>query len=513
MIIKPKPAIEKSPDVDVESIIITSPKAVQKLDEVVAESTPKTPTTELDSSRTGSARNSERLFQCPGCDLDMRASLIRRHILSKHPNIALRRGITDGDALEKALAKANTTPTAEIIRVKPMNDLLEKKEVMDVRPKPLAAINSVPSSEACILCAAPDCNKYIHHSNMARHWRCWHPDLNKANFVMKRPSFSKSTPTSPNSSPIKVAKTADSQVSQSLFKKSADRRTSIEQQQPSKEQANAAVNGFNLPMANGLYACKTGDCDYKTRYNSNMWRHRRKYNHFLDTDVSFENCHTAVVQQQPDDASGTLIDKSKEVDATDTDEAAKDDEPKTERPEDPFLVVDESESIDASMYEEVEEIEEMDFESNTPADADENKDDKAEIKEIEEVKTPKSAERNASTSDSIIKETNPTKAKSVSTSENDKTADLLKSPAEKSRNKITSYFLPLAKSTEKVVKVETPTTPSDAEKVKKNIAESMDTSECNTSGPEKPVSASTTAAKASTTAAMDISSDALAEAK
>ena len=123
MIIKPKPAIEKSPDVDVESIIITSPKAVQKSDEVVAESTPKTPTTELDSSRTGSARNSERLFQCPGCDLDMRASLIRRHILSKHPTIALRRGITDGDALEKALAKANTTPTAEIIRVKPINDL------------------------------------------------------------------------------------------------------------------------------------------------------------------------------------------------------------------------------------------------------------------------------------------------------------------------------------------------------------------------------------------------------
>ena len=483
MIIKPKPAIEKSPEVEVESVSIASPKPLQKLD---VQSTPSTPTTELDSSinRTASARNSERLFQCPGCDLDMRASLIRRHILSKHPNIAVKSGITDGDALEKALAKANTTPTAEIIRVKPMNDLLEKKEVMDVRQKPLAPINSVPSSDACILCAAPDCNKYIHHSNMARHWRCWHPELNKADFVMKRPSFSKSTPTSPNSSPIKVAKPADNQVSQSLLKRNTDRRTSIEQQH-SKVQANAAVNGFNLPMANGLYACKAGDCDYTTRYNSNMWRHRRKYNHFLDTDVSFENCHTDVVEQQPVvDASGTKIDMSKEVVSTDTDETEKAEEPKTERPEDPFLVVDES--IDASMYEEVEEIEEMDFESNT---LDENKDDKAEIKEIEEVKTPKSDETNASSSDSLIKETNPTKAKSVSSSSNDKTAELLKSPADKSRNKITSYFLPLAKSSEKVVKAETATTPSEADKAKKNIAESMDTSECNTSGSEKPVSA------------------------
>ena len=146
-----------------------------------------------------------------------------------------------------------------------------------------------------------------------------------------------------------------------------------------------------------------------------------------------------------------------------------------------------------------------------------NKDDKAEIKEIEEVKTPKSDETNASSSDSLIKETNPTKAKSVSSSSNDKTAELLKSPADKSRNKITSYFLPLAKSSEKVVKAETATTPLEAEKVKKNIAESMDTSECNTSGPEETVSASTTAATTSTTAAstaaMDISSDQLAEAK
>ena len=36
----------------------------------------------------------------------------------------------------------------------------------------------------------------------------------------------------------------------------------------------------NLVVRNGSYVCSFQGCDYKSKYNSNMWRHQRKYSHF-----------------------------------------------------------------------------------------------------------------------------------------------------------------------------------------------------------------------------------------
>jgi hypothetical protein len=51
----------------------------------------------------------------------------------------------------------------------------------------------------------------------------------------------------------------------------------------------------------------SGDCDYVTKYNSNMWRHRRKYSHFVDVSSHPEN--------DAEDAS--VIDNCMDVDSTD----------------------------------------------------------------------------------------------------------------------------------------------------------------------------------------------------
>ena len=239
-------------------------------------------------------RNSERLYECPGCNREMRASLIRRHILSKHPEMNIKAGISDGDALESALAKVRSVPSQhhedQVQSSNEDEEFAPKRRdegFVQRRSLPNSHMNLTPVSEACVMCQAPGCHKYIHHSNMARHWRCWHPDLNKADFVMKRPPVTKSATGSPTGSPLIFNSNSDNQLQ--LKDQSFDRRFSenaLTDSSPIKIQSNAdrlRIANTTLPMCNGLYACRSGNCDYMTRYNSNMWRHRRKYNHFMDT--------------------------------------------------------------------------------------------------------------------------------------------------------------------------------------------------------------------------------------
>jgi hypothetical protein len=42
----------------------------------------------------------------------------------------------------------------------------------------------------------------------------------------------------------------------------------------------------NLLMTDGKYVCSFEGCDYMSRYNSNMWRHQRKYNHFIGANIT-----------------------------------------------------------------------------------------------------------------------------------------------------------------------------------------------------------------------------------
>ena len=220
------------------------------------------------------------------------------------------------------------------------------------------------------------CNKFIHHSNMARHWRCWHPELNKADYMPNRSrnasvlnnprrsfdSASSSVDVEPptkmiridasqpvtirsgffnpvttntpakktlSNEPIKSSSSSPvakgNQVIESFItikaeplEESCDSTevegytpvegvsievedyTQVEGATPLDVEGCTQVGGdeiassdlitpvtHNLAVKNGNFVCSFTGCDYKSKYNSNMWRHQRKYNHFADGNTTF----------------------------------------------------------------------------------------------------------------------------------------------------------------------------------------------------------------------------------
>lgn len=396
----------------------------------------------------------------------MRASLIRRHIMSRHPELNINSGVTDGDALERALANAKTVTENRVVVIKMVEDQSspEKRkqqlEVFKPRHSMPSSMNLTPVSEACILCAAPNCNKYIHHSNMARHWRCWHPNLNKAEYVMKKPSLS--NPCSPIPSIASAGKivshvqpTFNKRLSADLF----DKRDSTSSPKVDSPANRLSASGFNLPMANGLYACRSGDCDYTTKYNSNMWRHRRKYNHFFDTNNSSmnvtENVITIDIKEEPleeivvddivvDEArlqtDSSLTKESEDGDIQETVDAANNDHDSTKN-----TVADE----ESKQTEEPEEVEE-----------------EMEVDSIEEKSDEIATEKPAEKTENLKEKEDLNQSSSKTESEN-----LAESTPPKPKNRITAYFLPVPKSVEKVDKVESVDQHSAAKRAKRDLCD------------------------------------------
>jgi hypothetical protein len=175
----------------------------------------------------------------------MRASLIRRHVQSRHPEILL--GLEEGEALEKVLFSCKVS--ASDAEKSPEKKSAEVKALLSPRSGQPPALNLTPASDACVMCVAPGCKKYIHHSNMARHWRCWHPKLDKAVYIGKRTESSGSSSEFPSPA-------AD-----------ADNRLSCDESTPTFKSDSPAFSlsspmgcspGLVLQMSNGLYACRIG---------------------------------------------------------------------------------------------------------------------------------------------------------------------------------------------------------------------------------------------------------------
>ena len=245
--------------------------------------------------------------------------MIGEHIISEHPNLLVK-----AKKVHNEVKCMETESREEENQSKQDSDLTEdKKEESNEnavtnrhrRSLPSFAFKNLsPVSEACVPCNAPGCHKYIHHSNMARHWRCWHPDLNKADYQQQQRTKTSpvaiSTPKAQINNKFKDATattTPDTNFSQaqdfkkvnfgvSLSKKaelSSDIRLASIKQDPEQhsplpdvQQQNEKVLSpavYNLAISSdGKYACKFEGCDYMSKYNSNMWRHQRKYNHFAD---------------------------------------------------------------------------------------------------------------------------------------------------------------------------------------------------------------------------------------
>ena len=213
---------------------------------------------------------------------------------------------------------------------------------------------------------------------MARHWRCWHPELNKADYMPNR-SRNASVPNNPSGSFDSASSTIEVEPPRKMIRIDAsqpvtirsgffnpvtstntpakktfsnehiksstsspaaakgtlvigslitikaepleescdstevegctqvegvsievDDYTQTEGAEPLDVESCTEVEGddvatlapitpvtHNLDVKNGNFVCSFSGCDYKSKYNSNMWRHQRKYNHFADGNTTF----------------------------------------------------------------------------------------------------------------------------------------------------------------------------------------------------------------------------------
>lgn len=139
------------------------------------------------------------------------------------------------------------------------------------QPRRTSAQNLAPASDACVPCTAPGCNKFVHQSNLPRHWRSRHPDLNRFNF----PSGSKPKP-KPTSFDRKSTTSTES-VDQIIKVEVGEHVIDFRPNDVIDDLPDPVAS--NLQLVNGLYVCAFEGCDYSTKVNSNMWRHKRKFNH------------------------------------------------------------------------------------------------------------------------------------------------------------------------------------------------------------------------------------------
>lgn len=399
---------------------------------------PETPVSTPTTDPEPSIRLGERLFQCPGCDRAMRASLLRRHIMAQHPDICSSNGVCDAAILERAMANVQVIPRDQVAgkaeneadeEAAEGDDLEDGKQrsVSGQRNLPVVKTNLVPASEACVPCSAPGCNKFIHHSNMSRHWRCWHPDLDKNIFLPKKP-VSRSNPCSPNSK-----NQSDDDATKRLAGDELLNESSPMIESPLHR---LSTPGFNLPMANGLYACRSGDCNYFTKYNSNMWRHRRKYNHFVDVDASIlspaKPCSSTEDKTAAVDDDSAVNNKSVELDHI-ADESHEKPEPADEE-----TVIAETADAGVAAASEVAPVDPDVVEKLEDSDGDRVEADEGSSK-TETDSAPTTTGEPEPTSE-------PTPEPEASTPKPEVTTP---KPAKPKGDKITAYFMPVTKSAEK----------------------------------------------------------------
>jgi hypothetical protein len=192
---------------------------------------------------------------------------------------------------------------------------------------------------------------------MARHWRCWHPELNKSDYMPNRSrnasvfqntrrsfdSATSSVEVEPLSKMIRIdasqpvtirsgffnpvtSNLANKTLSNEPLKKYTTSSPVVKNSEPLESfitikaepieeyfevvstedegvagesstegvQSEGEVVSFspitpvthNLAVKNGNFVCSHSGCDYKSKYNSNMWRHQRKYNHFAEGNTT-----------------------------------------------------------------------------------------------------------------------------------------------------------------------------------------------------------------------------------
>ena len=249
------------------------PDEVSTVTEIVVDFTPAADQPPKEPARP--ANETRRTFIiCPRCFVKVPLETIGEHILSSHPGlVVVEVGPTEAEVEELIPEVEMLTPEESDSSLVDSGNPRVVVWNPSIAPQPhrTSAQNLAPASDACVPCTAPGCNKFVHQSNLPRHWRSRHPDLNRFNF----PSGSKPKP-KPTSFDRKSTTSTES-VDQIIKVEVGEHVIDFRPNDVIDDLPDPVAS--NLQLVNGLYVCAFEGCDYSTKVNSNMWRHKRKFNH------------------------------------------------------------------------------------------------------------------------------------------------------------------------------------------------------------------------------------------
>lgn len=218
---------------------------------------------------------SRRLFIiCPSCLVKVPFEGIGEHILASHPGLVVVE-VGPSEAEVEELVPETETLTPEESETSSAESANQRVIIWDPSQARRPSVHKpTPASDACVPCTAPGCRKFVHQSNLPRHWRSWHPGLNRADFPNRLKPKPKPQPT--NSKFASVDQIIKVEVGENV----------IDFQPNDVLDTSQNPTASNLPLVNGLYVCAFEGCDYSSKFNSNMWRHKRKFNHCVGGDAA-----------------------------------------------------------------------------------------------------------------------------------------------------------------------------------------------------------------------------------
>ena len=265
-------------------------------------------------ARLISTSDTQRM-NCPLCEHRCLPIMLRKHLFRAHSkdlnleeiNMVFEEAIKCKASTEKAQALAAAVAAGSPL---PADGVLED----ELESNPLF---SKVQPDGRIACKAPECSKMVSAQNIARHWNHEHPSLKKDDFQpstrklirMIKIDYSESD-TPVTSAPKVVPKDIPSAlVKSNPPSKSPKKRiscrssgcgyrttSSLKMSEHRKDKGHLSPKKPKT-QSPVIEHCGFGDCDFSTRYKSNLVRHRQRRNHFL----SKENRLTAKTKASKDE--------------------------------------------------------------------------------------------------------------------------------------------------------------------------------------------------------------------
>jgi len=198
--------------------------------------------------------------QCPKCDHKCTPLTLRRHIFHSHKNL----GIEEIDSIfEEAVRDKPKSKVETTLENSPLFSKLDK----DGRVK----------------CKAPGCDMSASSTNISRHWIKYHPDLKREDYQPSVRKLLKIMSENPDkvikSKPEKPKKLKCGELNNCAY--TTDSTLKLAEHRKSTNHVKSPLKAS--PQLSKLPLLQCEFCEFTTQYSSNMSRHKRRKNHFANS--------------------------------------------------------------------------------------------------------------------------------------------------------------------------------------------------------------------------------------